>query len=358
MDVGSKSPVGRLDRYRLHGFLVLEQLLGAKHFARWFGRRQELAYENLAKRLRARPPATRRLVERSERFSYEEFREYFRRGRPVIFSGAATNWGCVRKWNFDFFSAGYGGHDLLLVNAAGLSSREEKPGYEFLPLRELVQNIRDGGEKYLRFSPLLHENPALVSDLDLGWFDRMRGAGSFARTYYMFLGGAGQRTLLHNDQPCNFFVQVHGEKKWTLFSPRDSALLYPRAGTTAYVRSQVTLAAPDADAFPLFAYATPFEAHLRPGDILYVPPFWWHEVENLSETIAVSYRFSSLAAALRSSAAFLAVRVLSTNPPIWKTMRYGKQDTNLIWAHAGGFVREVMAERAARGRAKNGSGRE
>jgi hypothetical protein len=270
----------------------------------------------------------------------------------VIFSAAASSWPCVKTWSLDYLRAGYGEQDLLLVGAPGLSSRKEKAGFEFVPLRELVGSIREKGERYLRFSPLLHDNPALARDLDPSWFEQWRAERTFAHTYYMFLGGEGQRTLLHNDQPCNFYVQVSGEKKWTLFSPRDSSLLYPVAGSTAYVRSEVNLSSPDSSAHPLFAQAQRYEAHLRPGDILWVPPFWWHEVENLTETIAVSYRFSSIAAALRSSIAFTALRVLSTNPPIWKTMAYGKQDTNLIWAHSGGFIREVLAERDRRRSAK------
>ena len=143
-------------------------------------------------------------------------------------------------------------------------------------------------------------------------------------------------------------MQVCGEKKWTLFSAKDSTFLYPEVGDTAYVKSSVNLTNPDREKHPLFLKAQPFIAHLKPGDILYVPPFFWHEVENLSETIAVGYRFSSLRAAIFSSKSFLAIRALSMNPPIWKTHEYGRLDTNLIWAHASGIAEQVLAERERR----------
>ena len=340
------------ERRIIHTSYVLEQLLGERLSRALVRPWKEKALAALLARLEkegGNAPLPPRQVDRRETLSAAEFKmEYFSRGLPVIFSGAARDWPCVRKWSLDFFSTGYGEQPLLLVDAPGLTGRMEKPGYEFLSLRKLVDSIRSAGSRYLRFSPLLHENPELVRDLDMDWLERMRGGDTFARTYYMFMGGDGQRTLLHNDQPCNLFVQARGEKKWTLFMPGDSALLYPEITNTAYVKSQVDLASPDAGRHPLLRFARPMLAHLRPGDVLYVPPFVWHEVENLGETVAVGYRYSSLRAAARSSLAFLLIRALSTNPPVWKTMRYGKQDTNLIWAHTGGFIKEVLAERALR----------
>lgn len=342
------SVLGR-ERRAMHAMLLLEQLLGARLFNWLLAPARERLRARMLRRLSSLPPPAPAQVDRRENLCAEEFqREYFAKSKPVIFSGAALTWPSVRKWSLDWFENAYGEQDLLLVDAPGLTQKEGKASYEFLRLRELVRSIRAEGDKYLRFSPLLHDFPSLAADLDLSWLERMRGGSTFARTYYMFMGGPGHRTYLHNDQPCNLFVQVSGEKKWTLFSPADSALLYPEVSNTAYVKSQVSLSHPDPEKHPLFRHARRVEAHLRPGDVLYVPPFVWHEVENIGETIAVGYRYSSLAAAARSSLAFLLLRALSTNPPVWKTMSYGKKDTNLIWAHTGGFIKEVLAERQQR----------
>jgi lysine-specific demethylase 8 len=351
--MGLESSLTSSERLSMHGLLVLEQALGPRIFGRLLAPLRDSFRARVQARLSARPSPSPCSVDRRENLSPEEFqREYFQASRPVIFAGAARNWPCVKKWSLDWFEGQYGEQDLLLVDAPGLTTRENEAGYEYLRMRELVRDIRAEAGKYLRFSPLLHDFPSLAADFDIGWLERMRGGSTFARTYYMFMGGDGHRTYLHNDQPCNLFVQVAGEKKWTLFSPGDSALLYPEVANTAYVKSPVNLSGPDEAKHPLFRHARPITAHLHPGDVLYVPPFVWHEVENFGETIAVGYRYSSLSAAARSSLAFLLLRALSTNPPIWKTMSYGKQDTNLIWAHTGGFIKEVLAERALRGSAK------
>lgn len=338
-------------RFVAHLLLVLEQVLGARAFKFFLGGIKNRLYRALAARLTEGRPAEPVFVDRVREFSAERFhREYFATGRPVIFDGAAQGWPCCRKWSLDYFSVKHGSSDLLIVQSEGLTTRAPDTAHEFLTLRELVGNIRAGGDRYLRFSPLLHDNPALAADLDLEWLGRMRGGKTFGNTYYMFMGGKGRTTYLHSDQPCNLYVQVSGEKKWTMFYPEDSACLYPEVTNSAYVKSPVEIDRPDFSRHPLFRAARPVVAHLKPGDVMYVPPHVWHQVENLTDSIAVGYRFSSLAAALRSSVAFSLIRILSTNPPVWKTRKYGQVDTNLIWAHSAGKIDAVLRERESRRR--------
>ncbi len=343
----------RRERIVFNGLLLLEQILGNRLFTP-FNMLKKKSMRWQLKRLEAQTPAKKMMVERVSNLSAEEFHSnYFRASRPVIFAGQATEWPCVKNWDLDTFSLGHGDKDVLLVNAQGLTSRQDNSHFEFLTLRELINNIKAGGTKYLRFSPFLENNPELVQDLNLSWLEKMKGPKTFASTYYMFLGGKNNKTLLHTDQPCNLYVQVYGEKKWTLFSAKDSSLLYPQISNTAYIKSPVDVDSPDLQKYPLFQYATAYEAVLKPGDILYVPPHTWHFVENLEDTIAVGYRFSSLKAALKSSFTLSLLRVLSTNPPLWKTMAYGKVDTNLIWAHAGGRIKELLKAKSMRKDAKS-----
>jgi hypothetical protein len=330
------------ERFIFNWLMILEQLLGNKVFKLFLPLKKKLLKKVELNISTKENPKTFQVDEVFE-ITPEKFQsKYFKQSTPVVIRGAAKEWGCCKKWNLDYFKLGYGEKDILLVNATGLSSREENTNYEFLTVRDLVENIKEGGKKYLRFSPLLENNPDLVLDLDLNWLQKMRGGSTFACTYYMFMGGAGQKTLLHTDQPCNLYTQAYGQKKWTLFSPKDSMLLYPEVSNTAYIKSPIDLDNPNFDKFPMLKHATRYEVVLNPGDVLYVPPHVWHFVENLTDTIAVGYRFTSIRAAIKSSLSATLIRVLSTNPPIWKTMKYGKIDTNLIWAHTGGRIKELM----------------
>ncbi len=92
----------------------------------------------------------------------------------------------------------------------------------------------------------------------------------------------------------NFFVQVLGEKRWLLAPPaaygemyvlpsghpsgRQSALDWPHLNTTAYPRAtansaRVGLLGPRADPVGLL------ETKLKPHEVLYCPPVWFHSTE-------------------------------------------------------------------------------
>lgn len=330
------------ERLEFSFYLIAEQLLG-RYFHLLFGTSKAKLLQKIAERLNSQAQVQKAEVPRISGLTSAEFKKsYFQTSTPVVFSGAALEWPAIKKWSFDNLALRSGSEDVLIVTADGLTDRNTETDFEILTLAELIADIRKGGKKYLRFSPLMDKNPELKNELNLSWLQNMQGDRTFAHASYMFVGGIGQKTLLHTDQPCNLYVQIVGEKKWTLFSPDDSALLYPQVGNTAYIKSPVDVDEADHIRFPLFKHARSFEVVLKPGDVLYVPPHTWHFVENLTDTIAVGYRYSSLRAALKSSVTLTMLRIFSTNPPIWKTMSYGKIDTNLIWAHAGGKISQVM----------------
>jgi len=59
---------------------------------------------------------------------------------------------------------------------------------------------------------------------------------------------------------------------------------------------------------------------LDAGDVMYIPPFVWHYVENVTTTIAVAYRFFSLRDALRSSWPLTVAKFLSTRPSLFHSL--------------------------------------
>jgi hypothetical protein len=336
------------NRYQFEFLLVLEQLFGDAFFKMARLRWKQRLLRKLEADLGNTPASRGSLqVERVQDLAPEDFvANYLHGDRAVIFSGAAKDWQCCQKWSLDYFEKIVGGEDVLLAGARGLTqpANQQEVSVEWLALKNLIHNIRAGGEKYLRFSPLVEKNKTLSSDLDHEWLAAMKGPKTFGHTHYLFMGGQGRKTFLHSDLPCNLFVQVTGEKKWTLYNVKDTPLVYPSVTNTAYVKSEISSDDFSSTAFPLFKYAQSIEAHLKPGDILYVPPYMWHEVENLTESIAVGYRFTSFKLASVSKT-FLLLRLLVTNPPVWKTGPLGKIDTNLIWAFTAGKLSEALSKR-------------
>ena len=99
----------------------------------------------------------------------------------------------------------------------------------------------------------------------------------------------GNRTVAaaHYDISHNLACCLAGARRFTLFPPDQIANLYPgplEPTPGGQVVTMVDLAAPDLARFPRFAQAmeAAIIADLAPGDVLYYPAMWWHQVDALA----------------------------------------------------------------------------
>jgi len=107
----------------------------------------------------------------------------------------------------------------------------------------------------------------------------------------------GNRTVAstHFDMSNNFACSLVGRRRFTLFPPEQVANLYPgplEPTPGGQVVSMVDLRAPDLARYPRFAEAQAAAqvAELEPGDVLFYPALWWHNVEALEPfNVMVNY---------------------------------------------------------------------
>ena len=108
----------------------------------------------------------------------------------------------------------------------------------------------------------------------------------------LWCGIAGCVSPLHYDEALNFFAQCVGQKRFVLFDPSQYTSLYPYPVHHACDRqSQVNPYEPDLERFPRFTEAAGVECILNPGDILFLPPYWWHHVESITTGTGVNFWF-------------------------------------------------------------------
>jgi hypothetical protein len=92
-------------------------------------------------------------------------------------------------------------------------------------------------------------------------------------------GVLGTSSGLHCDVTPNCNVQVAGRKNFRLFAPSQAENVYRVPGIT-HCRFDPNL--PDYDRFPRAREAAGWECTLEPGEALYVPVGWYHQVTVVS----------------------------------------------------------------------------
>lgn len=97
----------------------------------------------------------------------------------------------------------------------------------------------------------------------------------------LFVGGLSGVTPLHFDTYDNMLAQVAGTKRVLLVSPDQFERCYPFPTHHPQDRQSRlgALAAVDERRFPKWRGVRTLEAELLAGDVLHLPPYWWHQVQ-------------------------------------------------------------------------------
>jgi hypothetical protein len=103
-----------------------------------------------------------------------------------------------------------------------------------------------------------------------------------------WLGPAGTVTPLHCDYDDNIFAQIWGTKRIFLSPPHHDEFLYTSEANAILFGSTFNPEAPDFEKFPLARQATMIECIVNPGDLLYVPAGWYHQVRALTFSLSAN----------------------------------------------------------------------
>ena len=103
-----------------------------------------------------------------------------------------------------------------------------------------------------------------------------------------WLGPSGTVTPLHCDYDDNIFAQIWGTKRIFLSPPHHDEFLYASEANAILFGSPFNPEAPDFEKFPLARQATTIECIVHPGDLLYVPAGWYHQVRALTFSLSAN----------------------------------------------------------------------
>jgi len=222
------------------------------------------------------------------------FRRFLRDNRPVLVTGATSDWSATRDWvhedgsiDVQALSAAYGHCTVPVVDCRG-GDYGEQPRQE-VRLSEYLERWSRGDEagSYMKDwhfvrdclpGAAAYSTPAPFADDWLNWWWTER-RGSEDDYRFVYLGPAGTSTPLHHDVLLSYSwsANVAGCKRWTLFPPSETHKLLDRTGRR--LAHDVHLArAEAAGEFPALGGARRVEVVQRAGEALFVPAGWHHQV--------------------------------------------------------------------------------
>lgn len=245
-------------------------------------------------------------VQASSLSSQQFCQHYLKPGMPLIVEGLLA---AEPDWNLDYLCETLGQQVVPIRQYGRARYQQDKRLWTSVGSGVSTRNMT-----FAEYADYLKTGVAQQDDLYLGRtsikdtpLDRQHHLHEAAAwfklslpvTYFGLWVGAGQHTsCLHYDPMDGLLMQLHGAKKVLLFPPSQTYNLYPipvykqlRYGLKLRaVYSQVYPETPDFESFPNYAAAVPhrMELVLNPGDILFLPAGWWHEVTTLGDGVVCS----------------------------------------------------------------------
>ncbi|WP_229459161.1 cupin-like domain-containing protein [Massilia cavernae] len=136
-----------------------------------------------------------------------------------------------------------------------------------------------------------HDLPPYLGNLELRELNSLCHWPAYFRKMgppRFWVGPAGTVTPLHCDYDDNIFAQVWGTKRIFLAPPHHDEYLYPSEANAILFGSPFDPEAPDYEEFPLARKASMIECIVNPGDMLYVPAGWYHQVRALTFSLSAN----------------------------------------------------------------------
>lgn len=245
---------------------------------------------------RENPPTCIKIVhpvERVDCVSLETFMtKYYSTKTPVVIENAMTGWPALssRQWTLNYIKDLAGCRTVPVE--IGSKYTDDSWSQKLMTVKEFIETHIEGRNGqievgYLAQHQLFDQIPELKNDIVVP--DYCYIGNSDDVDINAWFGPKGTVSPLHFDPKHNFLSQVIGEKYVRVFPESETEKLYPHSTTILKNTSQVDLENCDVVKFPKFQSAQYMECILRSGEMLYMPPKYWHFVKSLSVSFSVSF---------------------------------------------------------------------
>jgi hypothetical protein len=224
----------------------------------------------------------------------EEFLDaHYAANWPVLLSGELAGWPALERWTPNYLKAKIG--KAAVEVQAGRSGdpdfERNMPAHRTsLPFDEFIERVTNGSGNDLYLTAYNSaSNEAALAPLqeDLGFLDKLLDRSDPRPHGMMWIGGQGTFTPLHHDLTNNLLLQIVGRKRVLLVGPDATPRLY----NDHHVYSQVRdLLEPGiVNRYPKLEGLYVHQVTLNPGDALFIPLGWWHQVSSLDFSVTITH---------------------------------------------------------------------
>ncbi len=215
--------------------------------------------------------------------------------RPVILGGALAGWPALKRWSPEGLKARIGAQAVQVQAGRGADANFERRkeahrvDMAFDAFVDQVSASGGGNDLYLTaynsaanqeaLAPLAQDMRVLSAYLD----QARPGDGAM-----IWIGPGGTFTPLHHDLTNNLLLQVIGRKKVVMAPPTATPDLYNDVHVFSEVLD-VTDPGLDLSRYERLKRVRFHQFVLEPGDALFIPIGWWHQVAALEFSVSITH---------------------------------------------------------------------
>lgn len=218
------------------------------------------------------------------------FRNYILAEKPIVLDNCLNHWPAITKWQDQSYFIKLAGLRTVSIEL-GKDYTDANWTQKLMTIEDFIKNHiynENGTTAYLAQYQLFDQIPELKKDIvepEYCCFSETNDPVDIMAWY----GPKGTVSPLHHDPKKNLLAQVVGEKQIFIFSPQDSEYLYPHEHELLNNTARIDPRLPNFEKFPKYKDAKGYYCVLKAGQMLYIPPKWWHFVESLSVSFSVSF---------------------------------------------------------------------
>ena len=230
-------------------------------------------------------------IDRHDRLDRATFlRDYYSANRPVVVTGRMADWRAMR-WTPEFLAQRFADREVQVQTRRLANPRYESESsrhHETMRFADFMRRVMSGQESndiYMTANNSGANAPALRELWDdIVQVPEYLDDRDPANLGFFWIGPAGTITPTHHDLTNNFMAQILGRKRVHLVDGLD----IPRMYNSLHVYSEVDLENIDYNRFPLMRGVNVRSYDLHPGELLFLPVGWWHQVRSLDLSITVT----------------------------------------------------------------------